>query len=339
MKPPDLIGKKLFGEYTVVDYLASGAIGAVYLARHESIGKEIAVKVLHERSSLDDETVARFEREAEAISLLTHPNIIRVLVFGRTDEGQLFLAMEYVKGMPLSALKKKAGVDELRLIRIFKQLCSALEEAHEMGIVHRDLKPENVLLTEWRGEGDFVKILDFGMAKFTEDTEERRRLSKSGIVYGTPAYISPEQAQAIEVDHRADIYSLGCILYELVTGQLPYLVDTAVKMLSAHVNEPLVAPGAATGGAVSPGMEAIIMKAMAKKRSDRFGSAREMGEALEAYEQELLAERERPPEVPAKQEKKFGPEDVKKIAVGAAIGATMAFVAMGLLALFILMIR
>lgn len=296
MDPSDLVGERLFGEYKITGLLGKGTIGAVYLAHHDRIDKQIAIKVLHERSAQDDETVQRFQREALAVSLLNHPNIIRVLIFGRTDSGLLYLAMEYVEGVTLTHLVKEQNLDELRVIKIFKQLCSALDEAHEMGIIHRDLKPENILLTERRGERDFVKVLDFGMAKMVEKNDKFRqeKLSKSGIVYGTPAYVSPEQAQALDLDHRSDIYSLGCILYQTVTGRMPFPAETAVKMLSAHVSDELERPSLVAPGDVSPAMEGIILKAMAKEREDRFRDAREMFDALAARQRELEDEGNRP---------------------------------------------
>lgn len=351
MNPKDLLGKRLFGEYRIVDHLGAGAIGSVYLARQEKIDKKIAVKVLHERSATDEETVKRFEREALAISLLTHPNIIRVLIFGRTEEGLLYLAMEYVEGKTLNSLAEAERVDELRIIKIFKQLCSALSEAHQMGIVHRDLKPDNILLTSWRGEDDFVKILDFGIAKFTDvdEDEKRRRISQSGIVYGTPAYVSPEQAQALNLDHRSDIYSLGCILFEMLTGKLPFECKTAVQMLGAHVATPVAAPSKVVSG-VSAAMDRIVMKAMAKEPEDRFQDAMEMYAALEKREEEIAVEEGRKTlSSPAALEVSgvkggsnqggataVGKEgglslssaDATKLLIGAGVGATVMFIVM-----------
>ncbi len=349
MKPEDLVGERLFGEYTIVKPLAEGAVGAVFLARQESIDKEIAVKVLHERSAMDEEAVERFHREALAISLLSHPNIIRVLIFGRTEDGWLYLAMEYLEGQTLNERLTAGEVDELRVIKIYKQICGALLEAHAAGIVHRDLKPQNILLTKHRGEEDYVKILDFGMAKFTQpETEEaQRRLSKTGIVYGTPAYLSPEQAQALEIDHRADLYSLGAILYELVTGRLPFPADTAPKMLSSHVHEALVPPSEVAPGKVSEAMEMIIMRAMAKNPKDRYPSAREMLAALKEREEALMSSRgvpEAPPTVPAIRapeaagEEGMSPE-LTKLLIAAAMGAGVMFVAMVLLIVVVVVIR
>ena len=289
MDPSDLIGEQLFGEYTITSLLGEGAIGAVYQARHNTIGKDIAIKVLHERSARDEETVQRFEREALAISMLNHPNIIRVLIFGRSDEGLLYLAMEHVEGVPLRQFLTAEGLDEIQAIHIFTQLCSALQEAHDMGIIHRDLKPENILLTEEREEDNVVKILDFGMAKLLDTNEEikKQKLSKSGVVYGTPGYVSPEQAQALELDHRSDIYSLGCILYETLAGVRPYVAKSAAQMLAAHVHEEPRPLSEVASGEVSLPMQRIIARAMAKDPDDRFQNARTMLHALRARQKEL----------------------------------------------------
>ena len=204
-----LIGKRLFGEYTVKQKLGEGGMGAVYLAQQDNIDQKIAVKVLHGRALKKTELLKRFVREAKAVSRLTHPNIIRVFIFGRTDEGLIYLAMEYVEGRSLRDALDLGPMEELRAIKIMKQVLSALGEAHELGIIHRDLKPDNIILTEYRGMRDFAKVLDFGIAKVSEpDGAPQQKLTQAGVVYGTPEYLSPEQAQAIELDHRSDLYSM-----------------------------------------------------------------------------------------------------------------------------------
>ena len=155
----DLIGQRLFGDYAVTKRLGEGGMGAVYLARQEKIDQDIAIKVLHAKAAESGEIVKRFYREARVISMLTHPNIIRVFIFGRTPADLLYLAMEYVQGRELRSDITPKGIDELVAVKIMKQVCSALAEAHDLGIIHRDLKPDNILLTEFRGEKNFVKIL------------------------------------------------------------------------------------------------------------------------------------------------------------------------------------
>ena len=294
MDTSDLIGEQLFGEYTIVDRLGEGGMGAVYLAQQASIDQKIAVKVLHEESAESDEMVQRFHREARVVSMMTHPNIIRVFIFGRTPGGLLYLAMEYVEGKPLRDVVDRGLLDEMRAIKIIKQLCSGLSEAHDLGIIHRDLKPDNVLLTEWRGEKDFAKILDFGIAKLKQpDSQaEQQKLTQAGIVYGTPEYLSPEQAQALDLDGRTDIYSLGAILYEMMTGQLPFQASAPVKILKSHVYDEPTPPSQVAPDRVSPTMENIILKAMAKDRDERFQDGMEMFEALVAREREIAMEQD-----------------------------------------------
>lgn len=287
----DLVGQRLFGDYVITRKLGEGGMGAVYLARQQAINQDIAIKVLHGRAAESAEIIERFNREARVIAMLTHPNIIRVFIFGRTPDNLMYLAMEYVKGRELREELRKGPMDELTAIKIIKQTCSALQEAHDLDIVHRDLKPDNILLTEFRGESHFVKILDFGIAKITNQEGAEKQLTQAGIVYGTPEYLSPEQAQAKQLDHRTDIYSLGVMLYEIMTGKVPYQSSSAVEVLTMHVfNEP-VPPSQVAPGRLSPTMENIILKAMAKNPENRFSSALDMFRALEMREQEILRER------------------------------------------------
>lgn len=288
--PDSLLGQKIFGQYTITKKLGEGGMGAVFLAKQDTIDQTIAVKVLLAEAAKSPEIVERFRREAHVISMLTHPNIIRVFIFGRTQNGLLYLAMEYVKGRELRQDMRGQPLDELLAIRIMKQACSALAEAHDLGIIHRDLKPDNILLTEFRGDKNFVKILDFGIAKLKEPDggPNAAKLTQAGIVYGTPEYLSPEQAQALELDHRTDIYSLGVMLYEMMTGQVPFNADSPVKILTKHVFEQPRRPNEIAHGRIAPTMENIIMKAMAKKPEGRFDTAMDMFKALVLREQEIL---------------------------------------------------
>lgn len=286
------MGRPFFGAYHITKLLGEGGMGAVYLAEQNSIDQKIAIKVLQTHVAGSDEIVQRFHREARVISMLTHPNIIRVFIFGRTEDGLLYLAMEYVKGRSLRDELGGKPMDEMAAIKIMKQLCSGLSEAHDLGIVHRDLKPDNVLLTEFRGEPSFVKILDFGIAKLKEpDGKPQEQLTQAGIVYGTPEYLSPEQAQAHELDQRTDIYSLGVMLYELITGKVPFTAPSPVQILTMHVFNPPTPPSQILPGKVSPAMERIILKAMAKNPDDRYNQAMDMFEDLVRREMELLSER------------------------------------------------
>ena len=280
-----LVGRRLFGEYTMVRKLGEGGMGAVYLLQHDSIDQQIAVKVLHGRSAQQDELVKRFYREAKSISLLSHPNITRLFIFGRSEDGLIYLAMEYVNGLSLREVFAEGPLNELRAIKIMKQVLGALSEAHSIGIIHRDLKPDNIMLTKHRGQPDYVKVLDFGIAKVTDQAglKPEQKLTQAGVVNGTPEYLSPEQAQAIELDQRSDIYSLGCVLYEMITGSVPFSAPTAVTVLTMHVFEEPKRPSEVYSRC-SPQMEDVILKAMAKKPDDRYASSEEFLDALSELE-------------------------------------------------------
>ena len=276
----NLVGQKLFGTYTITEKLGEGAMGNVYLAKQSQTGQRIAIKLLNDEAAAHEETVARFLREARVISMMTHPNVVRVFIFGETSAGISYMAMEHVDGMPLDRIVRKEPLGEERALHITRQMLEAIGEAHDLGIMHRDLKPENVLLTTWRGQTDYVKILDFGIAKVQNANQQ---LTQTGIVYGTPAYMSPEQAQALEIDQRADLYSLGCMLYEMVTGQIPFDAKSNLKILEMQAFQQPTPPSEL--GEVSPRLENIILKAMAKHPENRYQTAQEMLDALKALDE------------------------------------------------------
>jgi serine/threonine protein kinase len=284
-----LLGRRMFGDYVIESKLGEGGMGAVYLARHLSIDQSIAIKVLHGRAAQRSELLQRFNREARAIAKLTHPNVIRVFIFGHTDDGLVYLAMEYVAGGSLRHLIEKQGrLSELQAVYVLKQVLAAVAEAHELGIIHRDLKPDNILLTRYRGNDSFVKVVDFGIAKVNEpDGRPQAQLTQAGVVYGTPEYLSPEQAQALPLDHRSDLYSLGVILWEMLTGQLPYTGDTAMSVLVQHAFDPPPNPEKSPVP-ISPCLREVLGRALAKKPEERFATAAEFIEAVDACERKLL---------------------------------------------------
>ncbi len=292
MQDPDdpLIGSSIFGDYSMVKKLGEGGMGAVYLAENVAIEQKIAVKVLHAHAAQSDELVKRFNREAKVICRLTHPNIIRVFIFGHTPDDLIVLAMEYVEGRPLREVIEHAGhLDEVRAISIMRQCLHALAEAHELGIVHRDLKPDNIMLTNFRGVEEFVKILDFGIAKVKEpEGKQQQKLTQAGVVYGTPEYLSPEQAQAKELDGRSDIYSMGIILYEMLTGVVPFQSNTAVAILAAHVYDDPKLPSEVARHTLHPKMDRVIGKALSKDVTKRYQTAMEFLSDLEDVESELI---------------------------------------------------
>lgn len=286
----NLVGERLFGDYLLTKKLGEGGMGSVYLAENVAINQKIAVKVLHASAARDDETLQRFNREANAIARLTHPNTIRVFIFGKTKEPLIYLAMEYVHGTTLhDELDNVGPFDELRAIGIMRQTLHALSEAHELGVIHRDLKPDNIMLTQFRGVDDFVKVLDFGIAKVTDQGgEKQRKLTQAGVVYGTPEYLSPEQARGRDIDFRADLYAMGIILYEMMTGTVPFTGDTALAILSGHVYQDPPDPATVGNANLSPQMRDIILHAIKKEPDLRFQSAMEFLEALEERETQLV---------------------------------------------------
>lgn len=283
-----LVGRRMFGDYVIEKKLGEGGMGSVYLAKHTSIDQAIAIKVLHGKAAQQSELIQRFNREARVIAKLTHPNIIRVFIFGRTPEGLIYLAMEYVDGKSLRQLLESSGrLSEPHAIYIVKQVLGAVAEAHDLGVVHRDLKPENILLTSYRGNDEFVKVVDFGIAKVKEpDGAQQQQLTQAGVVYGTPDYLSPEQAQARPIDARSDIYSAGIVLWEMLTGELPYQGDTAMAVLIQHAFDPPPNPDEANVP-ISPRMKDILRKCMAKDPNARYSSAQGLLDALADCERDL----------------------------------------------------
>ena len=283
--PDPLIGKQVDnGEYIVVDRIGSGGMGSVYKAEQPSMNRMVAIKVLHSRFATRDDLVARFRREARAMSQLSHPNTARVYKYGELDDGAVYFVMDYLEGKNLAAWVRENGpMQAERAVHLMAQVCGALEEAHRAGIVHRDLKPENVFLTIQGGTTDFPKVLDFGLAKMSEKQMGRGSMmfTQQGMVFGTPEFMSPEQAQGEPIDNRSDIYSLALILYELITGKLPFDAKTPLDMMKAHVREaPIPLSTRVAGKTFWPELELVIEKALKKSPNDRYASAVEFGEAL-----------------------------------------------------------
>jgi tRNA A-37 threonylcarbamoyl transferase component Bud32/tetratricopeptide (TPR) repeat protein len=287
------LGRIIGERYRVLSPLGRGGMGAVYRVEHVMMKKEMALKLLHPELSRLEEVGKRFEREAEAAAKLDHPNIISVTDFGRTSDGQLFLVMELLNGRSLTDVIRPGGVGRplpvARAIHILRQILRALEHAHAVGIVHRDLKPDNVMLVERDGEQDVVKLLDFGIAKMTitdgqqqSGTPKPETLTQAGIVFGTPEYLSPEQAMGEEADRRADLYSAGIVLYEMLTGKRPFEAASKVAVVSMHLTQKaLPVTRAAPTAQIPPWLERVVERAMAKKRDERYASAQEFLQGLD----------------------------------------------------------
>jgi serine/threonine-protein kinase len=272
-----LLGKVLLGRYRPVSVLGEGGMGKVYLAEQKmgTATRKVAIKTLHPELGNDPQIVARFHRESETVIELRHPNTIQFYDFGELDDGTLIIVMEYIQGKPLAkVLEEEGAIEPKRAENIVIQICGSLREAHQRGIVHRDLKPENVLLTDQGGQADFVKVLDFGIAK-RDDAEDpnQAKLTKQGMVLGTPPYMSPEQFSGQKLDARSDIYSLGVMVYEMLVGKLPFEAATpwewATKHLTAQPTPMDVHPAAAH---VAPNKKMAVMRALAKNRDERQDS-------------------------------------------------------------------
>ncbi|HEY4186967.1 MAG TPA: protein kinase [Polyangia bacterium] len=282
---PIIVGASLVGQtvgsYQVIKELGKGGMGCVYLAEHSLIGRKAAVKVLNPDIASDPEVVSRFFTEARAVNDIRHPNIVEVTDFGKF--GPFYcIVMEYLEGETLAGRLSRVRVfDEPSVIRIMKQCTSALGAAHEQGLVHRDIKPENIFLRAHPDYPDFVKLLDFGIAKLlTADTNVGHH-TKTGSVLGTPSYMSPEQCLGeAALDIRSDVYSLGVVIYQMLTGQLPFMADTLGRLIVCHVNEPPVPPSVINPG-ISRAMNDLVIRTLQKRPKDRFQSARDMRDALD----------------------------------------------------------
>ncbi len=267
-----------------MEIIGEGGMGAVYRAVHTLMGKEVALKVLLSEYSAVEGMARRFQQEAQSASRLEHPGIIDVFDFGETEDKLLFLVMAFLRGRPLTEIIEQDGPLEVeRALGLGVQICDALAHAHEHGVVHRDLKPDNVMVLGSQDGGERVKLLDFGIAKITEGEGAATGMTEVGAVFGTPEYLSPEQAAGDPVDHRADIYSLGAIIYEMLASRRVFSADSNVKLLFAHIHdapEPIrsVAPGAG----VSPALDRAVLKALAKHPGERFQSAADLSRALAA---------------------------------------------------------
>jgi eukaryotic-like serine/threonine-protein kinase len=286
----ELIGTLVAGRYRVVERLGQGGMGNVYLAVHEAIEKKIALKVLRLEFSIKPDLVTRFQQEAISASRVKHPGVLDVFDFGRLDNGCFFIAMELLQGRDLAdELERRHVLEAERAVRIALQICRALAAAHTQGVVHRDLKPENVYLHDTSDGDELVKIVDFGIAQLRTNQElaaqqtERRRLTRTGMIFGTPEYMSPEQALGKSVDARADVYATGIILYEMLTGAVPFTGDSFFGVLNAHLNQPLPAMRSLYPAlSISAQLESAISRALAKDPDERYPSLRELAAELEA---------------------------------------------------------
>jgi eukaryotic-like serine/threonine-protein kinase len=287
-RPADpFIGREILnGQFQILQKIGTGGMGSVYKALQPAMNRMVGVKILHPKLTNRKDLVARFRREARAMSHLTHPNTVKVFLYGELEDGSLYIIMEFLDGKNMNQTVRAEGPMPMeRGLPILMQVCSALEEAHRAGIIHRDLKPENIFLCQQGGLKDYAKVLDFGLAKVTE--REMRPgsiiLTQEGMVFGTPEFMSPEQAQGKVLTPASDIYSLATILYEALTGKLPFEAKTAMDFLSHHVShKPILLSERVAGRTFPPLLDQIISRALAKKPEERFASAADFGAAMQA---------------------------------------------------------
>jgi serine/threonine-protein kinase len=271
------------GPYRLTGELGRGGTGVVYRGEHEVLGKPVAIKILYVEVAADPVASSRFVREARAASRARHPGIVEVIDFGALPDGRAYLVMELIQGKTLEQLLGRGALDPLRAVLLARQIALALEAAHQGGVVHRDLKPANVFVLK-EGDADTdpqVKLADFGAAKLDASQAPSPAVTQGNLVFGTPYYMSPEHASGRPTDRRTDLYSLGCVLYELLAGDVPFTGETAFDIMTKQVNDPapaLVSPFGPLPGA----LERVVQRALAKPLGERYQSAREMASDLES---------------------------------------------------------
>src|ERR1051325_5237971 len=284
-KDDALVGQVLAGKYRIDEKIDEGGMGCVYRATHVLMEKVVAVKVLHPALAADDKIVARFTREAKAASRISHPHAINVTDFGESENGVVYLVMEYLRGRTLKDIVRSEGPMPLaRVVEIVRQVSGALEAAHAEGVVHRDLKSDNIMLEEAAGGGDWAKVLDFGIAKIQQTAQSVHEtdpgLTSPNLIIGTPQYMSPEQcSQASDIDTRTDIYSFGVIVYEMLAGHVPFTGDSPTAIMMKHLQEPPPSILEERGD-LPAGVGRVISRALAKRPEDRYQKAGELYEAL-----------------------------------------------------------
>jgi serine/threonine protein kinase len=264
-----LLGRTLAGNYTVLEVVGTGGMGRVYRAEQRTLGRTVAVKVIQPQYVNDDMMAQRFINEARAVSRLNHPNVVGVIDFGRTEDGDRYLVMEFLRGRDLHKLVEAEGpLSFARISNLLVQVLSALAEAHEMGIIHRDLKPENIIVEARRNGEDFVKVVDFGVAKMVEGSHGAP-LTNPGAVCGTPGYMAPEQALGeADVDARADVFALGCVLFRCLAGRSPFEGEHLAAVLAKTLLEP--APSLCSlRSDVPAALDALVGQMLSKEPDER----------------------------------------------------------------------
>jgi serine/threonine-protein kinase len=279
----DLVGSVVAERYHIQKKLGEGGMGQVYLAEHVKMGRRCAIKIMAQSMMNDPDAISRFNREAANASRISHPNVCAIYDFGETNDGLIYLAMEYIEGQSLSGLLDEGGPMSLpRAAGIIAQCADALQAAHDLGIVHRDLKPDNIMVITSRGR-DTVKVVDFGIAKATDPKASGQKVTRTGLVVGTPEYMSPEQLSGDTVDGRSDLYSLALVFYRMLTGKLPFEADSAQEtMIKRLTDDPLPLSQARPDLRFPSSLQAVISRALARTPPERFASAAEFGREVTA---------------------------------------------------------
>ncbi|TNF30243.1 MAG: serine/threonine protein kinase [Deltaproteobacteria bacterium] len=288
-KVDPLLGREIADRFQIYKKVGAGGMGAVYRARQKGMDRDVAIKVLLRELTENETVVRRFHIEALAVSKLRHPNTIQIFDFGETDDGLVYIAMEFLEGKPLQkVLKEEQQLSVRRSLNVALQMAKSLREAHSKGIVHRDLKPDNVVLETVGEEADFVKVLDFGVAKLAEGDGQQKTLTKAGSIFGTPKYMSPEQSRGGDIDARSDIYSIGVMLYELVSGRVPFNAENPLGILIKHIQELPPPFQEMRPDIVVPGeVEDFVMKLLEKDPAQRPQTAEAVIREIEKLMNEL----------------------------------------------------
>jgi eukaryotic-like serine/threonine-protein kinase len=277
-------GSILAGRYKVLSEIGRGKLGIVYKVQHAVLDRPVAVKVLFEEVKATDTAFLRFQREAETASSLNHPCVVKIFDFGIAEGRFPFLVMDYVEGKVLgNLLREQIKLSREKALPIFVQICDGMAHAHENGIIHRDLKPDNIFLVQKGVQHEFVQIVDFGIAKKLNDPK-KRKLTAEGQVLGTPAFMSPEQIMGKDLDARSDIYSLGCLMYHVLTGRLPFPGANATEVMAHHLEqEPMNFSEACPGLRLPVGLQYVLRKSMKKEAKERHESMLQLKEELTAF--------------------------------------------------------
>ena len=276
-------GSILAGRYKVLSEIGRGKLGIVYKVHHAVLDRTVAVKVLFAEVKATDTAFLRFQREAETASSLNHPCVVKIFDFGIAEGRFPFLVMDYVEGKILgNLLREQIRLPREKALPIFIQICDGMAHAHENGIIHRDLKPDNIFLVQKGVQHEFVQIVDFGIAKKLND--KKRKLTGEGQVLGTPAFMSPEQIMGKDLDARSDIYSLGCLMYNVLTGKLPFAGASATEVMALHLErEPMSFSEACPGLRLPVGLQYVLRKSLKKEVKERHASMLELKEELAAF--------------------------------------------------------